>query len=655
MPIVLLGRNFEKGGFSFGGCRWFNKYYTDAASQGTSAYVINRHEYIQREDDNMKKMNMMKKITMAFGIVIVCFIIALVFNLLGMRNTAAKYSTFYTMRHEATMRARNIRINLQSTTKNVLYAILETDESYVASAQDNMATIDSELEWFSTEFDGDTSDIEKFKTQMDQIKVLTDEIFPLIKEGTQEARNSAEQIMVEKYNPINETAEQDIKEFTDGQRAVAANNYESAMRSEKIQMIIAIVLAIVAVIFAVIMALRLIAAIITPIREMQHVMEEMEKGNLEAKVSYEANDEFGEFADKMRSTLEFLSNIIKDVDYLLDELGAGNFTVRSKMADKYVGDYSSLLESLRKLKNNLNGTISQINQASSQVSNGSDQVSAGAQALSQGSTEQASSVEELAATINEISGNITQNADSARSASERAERVKEQAGESSVRMQEMLSAMEEISNTSGEIGKIIKTIEDIAFQTNILALNAAVEAARAGAAGKGFAVVADEVRNLAGKSAEASQNTAALIESSLKAVENGTRIANETAQSLSNVVTGVDDVTVTIEKISDASVEQADAVKQVTIGIDQISSVVQTNSATAEQSAAASEELAGQAQILKGLVDRFTIDETDGPFMTGSSPVPSDSGMTRTASSPKAVHENTYDSSFSVPMDNSKY
>lgn len=607
----------------------------------------------------MKKLNMMKKITLAFGVVIVCFIIALVFNVLGMRNTANKYSTFYTMRHEATMRARNIRINVQSTTKNVLYGIVQGDESYVASAEENMAEIDSDLEWFASEFDGDTTQIEKFKTEMDKIKGFTEELFPLIEEGSAESRMRATEIMINDYSPVNETAEADIKAFTDGQREVAATNYESAMREQKIQMAVAIILSVVAVVFAVIMALRLMAAVLTPIREMQRVMEDMEKGNLDSKVSYEAEDEFGEFADRMRSMLTFLKNVINDVDYLLVELGSGNFTVRSKMVDVYVGDYRSMLESIRKLKNNLNSTISQINHASVQVTNESDQVSAGAQALSQGSTEQASSVEELAATINEISNNISQNAESARSACERAENVKEQAGESSIRMQEMLSAMEDISSTSGEIGKIIKTIEDIAFQTNILALNAAVEAARAGAAGKGFAVVADEVRNLAGKSAEASQNTAVLIESSLKAVESGTKIANETAQSLSNVVTGVDDVTVTIEKISEASVEQADAVKQVTIGIDQISSVVQTNSATAEQSAAASEELAGQAQILKGLVDRFTIEETDGPVVTSAPAMTeapsSNSYVPRTSSAPKAVHENSYDSSFSLPLDNSKY
>jgi len=249
----------------------------------------------------------------------------------------------------------------------------------------------------------------------------------------------------------------------------------------------------------------------------------------------------------------------------------------------------------------------QINQASDQVASGSEQVSFGAQALSQGATEQASSVEELSATIVELSGHVKVNADHAAEAS----RLSNDAGsgvmESDGHMKEMIEAMGDISDKSKEIGKIIKTIDDIAFQTNILALNAAVEAARAGSAGKGFAVVADEVRNLAQKSAEAAKNTTVLIEGSILAVDNGTRIVGQTAKSLQDVVVKAGNVTNKMTDIANASEQQAKAIAQVTQGIEQIAAVVQTNSATAEESAAASEELTGQAQMLKELVGKFRL------------------------------------------------
>ena len=202
---------------------------------------------------------------------------------------------------------------------------------------------------------------------------------------------------------------------------------------------------------------------------------------------------------------------------------------------------------------------------------------------------------------------MKQNADNAQQANAKAGSISTEMNVSNEKMQLMIQAMEDISHCSNEISKIIKTIEDIAFQTNILALNAAVEAARAGTAGKGFAVVADEVRSLASKSAESSKNTSVLIENSLKAVENGTRIADETAQSLYQAVNGVNEMTAIIGQISEASSAQAHSISQVTLGIDQISSVVQTNSATAQESAAASEELSSQSQMMKNLVNKFKL------------------------------------------------
>lgn len=334
----------------------------------------------------------------------------------------------------------------------------------------------------------------------------------------------------------------------------------------------------------------------------------MVKGNLSEEVDYRSEDEFGLMAHAMRDVTRGVGSIIKDIEMVLSAMGNGDFTVHSFASEKYVGDYHKIYMAMKLIKENFNGTLTTLNHSADQVSSGSDQVSSGAQALSQGATEQASSVEELAASINEISGHINKNAQNAQEAGNKAVVVGNVAGESNRRMQDMLNAMSDINAASGEIGKIIKTIEDIAFQTNILALNAAVEAARAGAAGKGFAVVADEVRNLASKSAEASKNTAVLIENSLHAVENGKRIADDTAKSLEEVMTGIQDATSMMESIAKASHEQAEAITQITIGIDQISSVVQTNSATAEESAAASEELSGQAQIMKELVRKFRLE-----------------------------------------------
>lgn len=368
-----------------------------------------------------------------------------------------------------------------------------------------------------------------------------------------------------------------------------------------------LIILIIAIVMAVLISLRVSKDIAVPVQDCAERLALLAEGDLSSPVPMVKNeDETQILASSTKIIVEALQAIIRDVNLIMREMAKGNFDVHSSCLDMYKGDFSHLLEALRLISSSLNDTLNQISTATEQVDSSADQVSGGSQALSQGATEQASSVEELAATINGISQNVSNNAQSAEEASARANNMGTLLSESNEQMTQMIAAMDEISSASNEIGKIIKTIEDIAFQTNILALNAAVEAARAGSAGKGFAVVADEVRNLASKSAEAANNTTALIESAIQAVENGTKIANATAASVRQVVSDSEEVVGIIDDISKASSSQADSISQVTVGIDQIASVVQTNSATAEQSAAASQELSGQARLLNNLLSQFT-------------------------------------------------
>ncbi len=364
-------------------------------------------------------------------------------------------------------------------------------------------------------------------------------------------------------------------------------------------------------VFAVLIAVFLIIILVRriigkPVAELNGVAAKIAEGELNQTIRHSSNDELGELADNFGRTVIRLRDYVDYIDEIsekLQEIAQGNLAFT--LSHDYVGEFAKIRESLEKISLSLNGTMGQINKAAGEVAEGSGYVSDGAQTLSQGSSQQTDAVELLASHISEVSDGIQKTATGAKKADELAQQAGSKLMESNEKMQQMNTAIQKISGKSSEIHNIIKTIEDIAFQTNILALNAAVEAARAGEAGKGFAVVADEVRNLAGKSSEAAKNTTALIDQTVDAVEEGMNIANETTSSLMEVVALAEQVTKLIDGIAQYSASQAQATEAVISGIDQISSVVQSNMATAEKSAAASEELSGQANMLKDLVARF--------------------------------------------------
>ena len=398
-------------------------------------------------------------------------------------------------------------------------------------------------------------------------------------------------------------------------------------RNSLISIGVIIAVMVVATVLVLGTAFKLVKGIMEPTEEVRKALMGFSEGKLDIPVDYESKNELGDMCNALRSSQDTLSAVIEDICYLLGEMANGNFDVRSRATDKYVGALSAVLESIRKINHNLSDTLAQIDLSAEQVSSGSEQVSTGAQSLAQGATEQASAVEELSATINEIATGAKKNAENGETAMRQSQESGNLVLESAKYMEEMVEAMGSISQSSQEIGRIISTIENIAFQTNILALNAAVEAARAGSAGKGFAVVADEVRNLATKSDQAAKATKELIDHSIESVQSGNEIVKKVSDALSKTVEASNLAMRSLKEITKAVEAEAESISQVTEGIDQISSVVQTNSATSEESAAASEELSSQASLMKELMAKFKlrVDEnyTSLPAAAPTAPVES--------------------------------
>ena len=557
----------------------------------------------------MKNLKIRTKLLATFMLVIILFIGTVAIAIYGLQANANKYSEFYNVEYKVTNNIMSMRRGLQIIVKDLAFITIESDESKKGSYQDELQTELTALEenayWLFDNFTGDSQLLDSFSDSIQKAMELQENIINTSKTDNLEAQR----ILLEEYQPLVQEAVNTLIQISAVEEKTAEDNFLSTVDMQELLVAAQIGMAVVALIITILLSTYLTRSITKPLRQLETAADKIVNGNFDISVTYESKDELGSLTKSFKNMTFILETVISDASRLLSEMADGNFDVRTNAEERYVGSLQSLLLSIRKLNKDLSITLGQINQSADQVASGSGQVSNGAQALAQGATEQAASVEELASTITNISYQVKSTADNAMEARSKSNTAGGEAEICNNQMHDMMDAMEEIARSSNEISKIIKTIEDIAFQTNILALNAAVEAARAGEAGKGFAVVAEEVRSLASKSSVASKNTAELIESSVNAVTRGTKLANSTAESLVQVVNHVRSASTKVDEIANAAEEQAGAIEQVTLGVDQISSVVQTNSATAEESAAASQELSEQASTLKSLVAKFKLRE----------------------------------------------
>lgn len=558
----------------------------------------------------MKNLRISKKLVISYVVILLFLITGMAVSIVNLVDFSKQIESFYDGPFLVKGSANMINSNFERMQKAVYRSIANEDEAItgeaIENAKESAKIIQEQLPIVKEHFIGDKQIITRLEAQFTKLAPMRQQVLEL---ASQNKTREAAEYMEANNIPTIKAAQEELDLLIENGDLKAEELIENIRADQRNAIIMLSFLGICSILISILFGSYITRAITVPVSELEQAADNLARGNLRAAaIGYTAKDELGHLADSMRSVVDSLLTIIQDEGNMLGEMADGNFNVRSKAEEKYVGDFGKVLESIERIKTSLSDTLMQINLSSDQVSSGADQVSSGAQALSQGAAEQASSIEELAETIRGISNHVKHNADYAEEANQRANAAGSEAGESNRRMQDMVSAMADISTSSREIGKIIKTIEDIAFQTNILALNASVEAARAGEAGRGFSVVAAEVRNLATKSAAASKDTAALIENSLNTVKSGTRIADETANSLDAVLESVGLVTEIIGQITASSIEQADSILQIEQGIERISEVVQTNSATAEESAAASEELSAQAQLLKDLTGQFRLE-----------------------------------------------
>ena len=559
----------------------------------------------------IRNMKLKSRLLLSYAVVIAICLSASVAALFLMNRIGDNLSSFYKNNYTVTVNVWMAKREMQAARGDILNAVLDSDAEesmqFIENAKESLRNMRATFPVIRKSFKGDIAMVDRVDELLQQAIVYRDQVFGLVETGK---TDEAYEVMKSNYVPIlNQMADllQQIADVAGENAQTMVKEGEYAQTSAIIVIMLIMALSIMA---AALLGIYISNSIRKPVKEIEDAAVQLANGKLDGvHVTYMSRDELGQMSDSIRDLISYQKTIIEDISDILGDMSEGNFKVQSNVKEYYRGRYDCILVAMRKLRNRLSNTLGQISQSARQIADGSEQISSETQLLAIGAEEQACSIEKLAAAVNEISEHVRETKENANEARGQTDQAGEQVFESNQQMQEMIRAMNIISEKSSEIYKIVKTIEDIAFQTNILALNASVEAARAGEPGAGFAVVAREIRALADKTAIASKNTAALIEESVSAVKNGEKVARATADSLLQVVKSTKQVVLVVDRIASATENENVSISNITAEVSQISDVVQNNVSTSEELAAASEEFSTQAQILGNMIGQFKLYE----------------------------------------------
>lgn len=554
----------------------------------------------------LEKMHLKERISYGYRKVITMMLISGALSVVIIGVLFANMLNYVERVQRADTAVKICRLNVNSAARNIREMALNSDtstyDSYEQNVEDQLAEVDAELKALKGT---GTVSAELYKEYSDSLAAWGNigySIMEQIKSGKIDEATAA--IINECTPALDKTVEigKKLDDVTD----------QASNRAVRITVILAaagigviVICLILAVLLARKTAGRVMETILNPLHQIENVAQELTEGNLHSTLEYHSEDEIGRLAHSMRKSIRILGSYVDDIDRAMRQFSEGNFDVQPEV--EWKGDFIGILNSFMAFEKSMADTVKGIQHVSDEVFEGAEQVASSSSDLADGATNQAAVVEELTATVENVSEQVAQNSKTAKEISGRVDELGNSILDSNSKMREMVDSMNEINVASKEIDKIIATINEIAAQTNLLALNASIEAARAGEAGRGFAVVANQVNVLADQSAQAAKESSLLIETSVKAVEKGMVIAGQTAAKLEEVAESSKTITEEVANIADTLETQTTEIYQINQGIEQINDVVQTNSATSEECAAASQEMSNEAENLRGLIQKFKV------------------------------------------------